>query len=126
MSEQVADLCVLATRLHSMKIFNLSFPYVDKYFPLTGMQTFTSTAADMGFEHLTRLLDTVLDKFCDYLHVEGGPRCSDLYFLPSQEEYYSVRLRTVLKAENEFTEFSLVNSKQTAQTTSPPQRNPIS
>jgi hypothetical protein len=58
MCEQVADLCVLATRLHSMTIFSLSFPYVDKYFLLTEMQTFTSTAADMGFEHVTRLLDT--------------------------------------------------------------------
>ena len=53
MCEQVADLCVLATRLHSMKIFKLSFLFVGNYFPLTEKQTFTQAAGGMWFEHVT-------------------------------------------------------------------------
>ena len=79
MSEEVADLCVLAARLHSIKVFRLSFRYLNNSFHLGRMGVGAADDFMTWYKSVTGLLDNVLDKSCDNLHIEGGGHFPELY-----------------------------------------------
>jgi len=81
MRDEVADLFVLAARLHSIKTFKLSFRHIDdQSFHFKGILVLDAANDIMTwYKSVTGLLDNVLDKSCDNLHVEGGYRFHDLY-----------------------------------------------
>jgi len=80
MSEEVADLCVLAARLRSIRVFKLSFRHIDDSSSnLRGTQTLAANDITKWYKSVTGLLDNVLNKSCNELHIEGGDHFSKLY-----------------------------------------------
>jgi len=81
--EEISDLCVLAAHFRSIMMFKLSFRDIDDYLyhsyrRINQEEMRILTAGEEWYKYVTSLLDSVLDRSCNTLHIEGGDEISYL------------------------------------------------